>query len=38
MHPYPDLDLALADAFARQGAGAKVLVVPYGNRVRALTS
>ncbi len=38
MHPYRDLDTALADAFARQGAGAKVLVVPYGNRVRALAS
>ena len=36
MHPFPDVDAALADAFARQGTGATVLVVPYGNRVRAL--
>ena len=36
MHPFRDLDVALADAFARHGAEAKVLVVPYGNRVRAL--
>jgi hypothetical protein len=36
MHPVRDLDEALADAFTRHGADAKVLVVPYGNRVRAL--
>jgi nickel-dependent lactate racemase len=37
MHPYHDLDGALAAALARQGEAAKVLVVPYGNRVRALS-
>ena len=37
MHPYHDVDAALAAALARQGSAAKVLVIPYGNRVRALS-
>ena len=35
-HPYDDVDAALAAALARHGSQAKVLVIPYGNRVRAL--
>ena len=35
-HPYDDVDAALAAALVRHGSGAKVLVIPYGNRVRAL--
>jgi len=37
MHPFETVDAALADALRRQGDSAEVLVVPFGNRVRALT-
>jgi len=33
MRPFDDADAALAAALERHGPGARVLVVPYGNRV-----